>query len=73
MVAFASTADAVRCAIVMAQAAAQQPGERLSIRVGLNVGEVLQQKTGSGYFGTPVVVARRLRPSCRWAGASGVT
>ena len=37
-----------------------QPGERLAIRVGLNVGEVLQQKTGSGYFGTPVVVARRL-------------
>jgi class 3 adenylate cyclase/tetratricopeptide (TPR) repeat protein len=60
MVAFASTADAVRCAIAMQQAAAQQPGERLAIRVGLNVGEVLQQKTGSGYFGTPVVVARRL-------------
>src|SRR5215471_11035748 len=60
MVAFASTAEAVRCAIVMAQAAAQQQGERLAIRVGLNVGEVLQQKTGSGYFGTPVVVARRL-------------
>ncbi|HBZ71351.1 MAG TPA: hypothetical protein DEP35_17110, partial [Deltaproteobacteria bacterium] len=48
MVAFASAADAVRCAIAMQQAAAQQPGERLSIRVGLNVGEVLQQKTGSG-------------------------
>jgi class 3 adenylate cyclase/tetratricopeptide (TPR) repeat protein len=60
MVAFASTADAVRCAIAMQQAAGQQPGERLAIRVGLNVGEVLQQKTGSGYFGTPVVVARRL-------------
>jgi class 3 adenylate cyclase/tetratricopeptide (TPR) repeat protein len=60
MVAFASTADAVRCAIAMQQAATLQPGERLSIRVGLNVGEVLQQKAGSGYFGTPVVVARRL-------------
>ncbi|HTF32108.1 MAG TPA: AAA family ATPase [Myxococcota bacterium] len=60
MVAFASTADAVRCSIAMQQAAAQQPGEPLSIRVGLNVGEVLQQKTGSGYFGTPVVLARRL-------------
>ncbi|HKE12624.1 MAG TPA: AAA family ATPase, partial [Myxococcota bacterium] len=60
MVAFASTADAVRCAIAMQQAAAQQLGEQLAIRVGLNVGEVLQQKTGSGYFGTPVVVARRL-------------
>jgi len=60
MVAFTSTADAVRCGIAMEQTAAQQPGERLAIRVGLNVGEVLQQKTGSGYFGTPVVVARRL-------------
>ena len=60
MVAFASTADAVRCAIAMQQAAAQQGGERLRVRVGLNVGEVLQQKTGSGYFGTPVVLARRL-------------
>jgi class 3 adenylate cyclase/tetratricopeptide (TPR) repeat protein len=60
MVAFVSTADAVRCAIAMQQAAAQQSGERLAIRVGLNVGEVLRQKTGSGYFGTPVVVARRL-------------
>jgi class 3 adenylate cyclase len=60
MVAFASTADAVRCAVAMQQAAAQQRGERLAIRVGMNVGEVLQQKTGSGYFGTPVVVARRL-------------
>ena len=60
MVAFASTADAVRCTIAMQQAAAQHPAERLAIRVGLNVGEVLQQKTGSGYFGTPVVVARRL-------------
>ncbi|HYB12240.1 MAG TPA: AAA family ATPase [Myxococcota bacterium] len=69
MVAFASTADAVRCAIAMQQAAAQQPGERLSIRVGLNVGEVLQQKTGSGYFGTPVVVARRL---CDRAAASQI-
>jgi class 3 adenylate cyclase len=60
MVAFASTADAVRCAIAMQQAAVQQPGERLAIRVGLNVGEVLRQKIGSGYFGTPVVVARRI-------------
>jgi class 3 adenylate cyclase len=62
MVAFASTADAVRCAVAMQQAAARQPGERLRIRVGLNVGEVLRQAagTGSGYFGTPVVMARRL-------------
>jgi class 3 adenylate cyclase len=61
MVAFPSTADAVRCSVAMHQAA-QQPigGERLEIRVGLNVGETLQQDSGSGHFGTPVVVAKRL-------------
>jgi len=59
MVAFPSAADAVRCAIAM-QLAAQRPvaGERLAIRVGLNVGEALQDE--SDYFGTPVVVAKRL-------------
>jgi class 3 adenylate cyclase len=61
MVAFASAADAVRCAIAMQQAARRDAaGEQLRIRVGLNVGETLQQETGSGYFGTPVVVAKRL-------------
>jgi hypothetical protein len=28
--------------------------------IGLNVGEILQQESGSGYFGTPVVIAKRL-------------
>ena len=63
MVAFASSADAVRCAVAMQQGAARQPApERLQIRVGLNVGEVMRQEisSGSGYFGTPVVLARRL-------------
>jgi class 3 adenylate cyclase/tetratricopeptide (TPR) repeat protein len=64
MVAFGSTADAVRCAITMQQAAASGivGGERLAVRVGLNTGEILRQTsaTGSGYFGTPVVIARRL-------------
>jgi class 3 adenylate cyclase/tetratricopeptide (TPR) repeat protein len=73
MVAFASTADAVRCAIAMQQAAARGTGaaERLAIRVGLNAGEILRQETGtgSGYFGTPVVTARRL---CDRAGAGQI-
>jgi len=62
MLVFSSAADAVRCAIAMQQAAAQQPGEPLTVRVGLNVGEVLQLKagTGGGYFGTPVALARQL-------------
>jgi len=59
MVAFPSVADAVRCAITMQQAAPRPTlGERLEIRVGLNVGEALREE--SDYFGTPVVVARRL-------------
>jgi class 3 adenylate cyclase/PAS domain-containing protein len=64
MVAFPSAADAVRCAVAMQQAA-QRPvaGERLAIRVGLNVGEALREE--SDYFGTPVVVAKRLCESAR--------
>ena len=61
MVAFSSTADAVRCAVAMQRAARQQLGEhRLQLRVGLNAGETLQQDAGSGHFGTPVVIAKRL-------------
>src|SRR5262249_42923941 len=60
MAAFASPADAVRCAVAMEQGAGRPiDGERLRIRVGLNVGEILRG-AGGGYFGTPVVTARRL-------------
>jgi class 3 adenylate cyclase/tetratricopeptide (TPR) repeat protein len=59
MVAFPSAADAVCCAIAMQQAARRPvAGERLILRVGLNAGEALREETD--YFGTPVVVARRL-------------
>ena len=59
MVAFPSALDAVRCAIAMQQASRRPAvGERLHIRVGLNVGETIRDE--SDYFGTPVVVARRL-------------
>jgi class 3 adenylate cyclase/trans-aconitate methyltransferase len=59
MAVFASPADAVRCSIAI-QMATRRPtaGEILEVRVGLNVGEVLMEE--SDYFGTPVVVARRL-------------
>jgi class 3 adenylate cyclase/tetratricopeptide (TPR) repeat protein len=67
MAAFPSTADAVRSAVAMQRASAQPVlGHRLDIRVGLNVGEVLTQDRGGPYFGTPLVVARRL---CDRAGA----
>ena len=60
MAAFLSAADAVRCAIA-AQQAADRPiaGERLQVRAGLQVGETLAWET-TDYFGTPVVVAKRL-------------
>ena len=60
MVAFASAADAVRCAIAMQQAARRpQGGERLRIRAGLNHGEALRHDA-SDFFGTTVVIASRL-------------
>src|SRR5215472_274411 len=60
MAAFASPADAVRCAVAMQQGAGRPiDGERLRVRVGLNVGEIMRD-AGGGYFGTPVVTARRL-------------
>jgi class 3 adenylate cyclase len=60
MAAFASPADAVRCAVAMQQGVGRPiDDERLRIRVGLNVGEIMRGASG-GYFGTPVVTARRL-------------
>ncbi len=59
MVAFPSAADAVRCAIAMQQGSRRPTaGERLEVRVGLNVGDALRDERD--YFGTPVVIARRL-------------
>jgi class 3 adenylate cyclase len=59
MAAFSSASDALRCAIAMQQASRRPvAGERLAIRVGLNAGETLRDE--ADYFGTPVVVARRL-------------
>src|SRR5438552_10534625 len=60
MVVFPSAADAVRCAIAMQQASRRPiDGERLQIRAGLNAGDAMRDDE-IDYFGTPVVVARRL-------------
>jgi class 3 adenylate cyclase len=72
MVAFDSTADAVKCAIAMQQASRRPTaGERLEIRAGLNVGEAFVDEASAevDYFGTPVVLARRL---CDRAGAGQI-
>jgi adenylate cyclase len=58
MVAFPSAADAVRSAIAMQESAQAAAGERLRLRVGLHVGEAIKKE--SDYFGTSVVIARRL-------------
>ena len=59
MAIFPSVADAVRCAIAMQQQARRPTaGERLGLRIGLDVGEALPD--AGDYVGTPVVVARRL-------------
>ena len=59
MVSFPSASDALKAAIAVQQASAQPvQGERLPIRVGLNSGEPLRDS--ADYFGTHVMVARRL-------------
>jgi predicted ATPase/DNA-binding SARP family transcriptional activator/class 3 adenylate cyclase len=61
MVAFVSAVDALACAIAMQQAVhrASASGElALAVRIGLNVGEPIRDE--GDYFGTPVVIAKRL-------------
>src|SRR5262245_38064395 len=68
MTTFASSADAVRCAVRMQQTTrAQAAGERLAMRAGLHVGEVLPDE--ADFVGAAVVVARRL---CDRAGAGQI-
>jgi class 3 adenylate cyclase/tetratricopeptide (TPR) repeat protein len=62
MVAFPSAVNAVGCAIGIQQAVhrhnARHCADHLQVRVGLNVGEPIRDE--GDYFGTPVVVAKRL-------------
>jgi class 3 adenylate cyclase len=59
LAAFTSTADAIRCAISIQQTARRPiSGARFEIRIGIHLGEVMLRD--GGYFGTPVVTARRL-------------
>src|SRR4029453_19106586 len=59
MTTFASSADAVRCAVAMQQTTrGRAAGERLLMRAGLHVGEVLPDD--ADFVGASVVVARRL-------------
>jgi class 3 adenylate cyclase/tetratricopeptide (TPR) repeat protein len=62
MVAFASAVNALDCAVGIQRAVyrhnARQGDERLKVRVGLTIGEPIRDE--DDYFGTPVVVAKRL-------------
>ncbi len=59
MVAFPSAVDALRCAIGIQQSSRRPSlGERVQVRVGLHVGEALRDE--ADYFGTTVVIAKRL-------------
>ncbi len=59
LAAFSSASDAVRCAIRVQQTARRpSPGARFDIRIGIHTGEAIRRETG--YFGTPIVTARRL-------------
>ena len=56
---FTSSADAIRCAVSIQQTARRPiAGVRFEIRIGIHLGEVMLRD--GGYFGTPVVTARRL-------------
>jgi len=61
MVAFVSAVDALACAITIQQAVHRaRAGDELelSVCIGLNVGEPIRDE--GDYFGTPVVIAKRL-------------
>jgi class 3 adenylate cyclase/tetratricopeptide (TPR) repeat protein len=59
LAAFSSTADAVRCATGIQQTARRPNARtRFEIRIGIHFGEML--RGDGGYFGLPVVTARRL-------------
>jgi class 3 adenylate cyclase/tetratricopeptide (TPR) repeat protein len=62
MVVFPSAVDAISCAIAIQQAVDREnrrhEAEPLGVRVGLHVGEPVREE--DDYFGTAVVVARRL-------------
>jgi class 3 adenylate cyclase len=61
MAVFTSVVDAVRCAVAVQNSIARRctrSGEPLQVRVGINAGEPFRER--DDWFGTPVVVAKRL-------------
>jgi class 3 adenylate cyclase len=67
MVVFRSSVDALRCAVQMQRAIdkhnEKHPTGALQIRIGVHVGESIEEE--GDFFGTPVVVAKRLCDKAR--------
>jgi class 3 adenylate cyclase len=67
MVVFRSSVDALKCAVQMQRAIdrhnERHPSGALQIRIGVHVGESVEEE--GDYFGTPVVVAKRLCDKAR--------
>jgi class 3 adenylate cyclase len=67
MVVFRSSVDALRCAVEMQRAIHRHnekyPSGAMQIRIGVHVGESVEEE--GDYFGTPVVVAKRLCDKAR--------
>ena len=58
MASFGSVTRAVECAIALQRAFADRGGERLSVRVGLNAGEPIEEE--GDLFGSTVILASRI-------------
>jgi class 3 adenylate cyclase len=57
MVAFTDARAAVACAVAMQRAVAMS-GDRMTLRIGIDMGEAVREQ--DDFFGRPVIVARRL-------------
>jgi class 3 adenylate cyclase len=62
MVVFAAVGDAVACAAQM-QTSVSREEQALGLRIGIHAGEPVREE--GDYFGTPVVIARRLCDTAR--------
>ncbi len=58
MASFGSVTKAVECAIALQSAFAEREGEPLSVRVGLNAGEPIEEE--GDLFGATVILASRI-------------
>lgn len=58
MASFGSVTKAIECAIALQRAFAQREGESLSVRVGLNAGEPIEED--GDLFGATVILASRI-------------